>query len=304
VLALNCVLVLLLALLLVGWRTPWVSVGTCGVLLALKSCEYADGYISHDILLVLPPLLLAASGWGRVWSLDAAREGEAEPGAPRPAWPLALLALVIGLAMLWAGGVKLLTGWADPAVHATHGHLLTNNLGHGRSSWLSAAVLATGSAWLWKPADWLVLALEVGFVATVFHPRALRLAISLACLFYLGTWLLFDIVFSPNVLASGAFVAWGPGLAARASGSRLAFHHGTLRPRAALLALGGAAAAGAAAIAAGRPVEALLGLQLNEVLVVTGALLGARYLARALRRSRPSSRSSRSALGGPHVPAG
>lgn len=288
-LALNCALAVLLALLLVGWRTRWVSAGTGVLLLALKACEYADGKINHDILLVLLPLLLAASGWGRTWSLDAARAREADAGTPRPSWPLALLAFVIGAAMLWAGALKLLTGWADPEVHATYGHLVANNLGTGRSTWPSGLALATDSGWLWKPADWLTLALEVGFVATVFHPRALRLAISVACLFHLATWLLFDIVFSPNLIAYGAFVAWGPGLAARARGERLAFRDGALRPRAAVLALAGAAAAGAVAIAAGRPLEALLGLQLNEALVVAGALLGGRYLlatagARLVRR--------------------
>ena len=46
--ALNLLLVALLGLLLVGWRTPAVSVATSLVLLWIKSWEYADGKINHD----------------------------------------------------------------------------------------------------------------------------------------------------------------------------------------------------------------------------------------------------------------
>jgi hypothetical protein len=298
VLALNCALAVLLALLLVGWRTAWASAGVGILLLALKSCEYADGKINHDILLVLTPLLLAASGWGRMWSLDAVRAPVADPDTPRPAWPLALLAFVIGLAMLWAGALKLVTGWANPAVHATYGYLVVSTRGAGRSTWLSALALATDSPLLWKPADWLTLALEVGFIATVFHPRTLRLALSLACLFHLGIWLLFDIVFSPNVVAYGAFVAWGRRPAAWFRGARIAFRDGALRPGAAAGALAGVAAVAAISIAAGRPLEELLRLQLNEALVVAGAVVGARHLLATARATRARPRGG----AGPNTP--
>lgn len=59
---LNVVLALFSAMLLVGWKTPVASAGTGVVLLLLESWTYSLGKISHDILLVVTPLVLGFSG--------------------------------------------------------------------------------------------------------------------------------------------------------------------------------------------------------------------------------------------------
>lgn len=276
-LALNLALVALSGLLLVGWSTPAVSVATGVVLLWIKTWEYADGKINHDILLVLVPLLLAGSGWGNALSVDARRAPSPDPLRPRSTWTLALAAFVTGMAMFGAGALKLMTGWLDPATHATYGHLVVNNMGAGRGAWLSGYALAWDAPLAWEAADWAATVLEAGFLLALLRQRWMNTALALACLFHLAVWLLFDIVFSANVLAYGAFVAWSRLLPARA----LAAGGAPARGRTAALLLG-AWAVGIAGVTVGVPLEHALGLQLQEILVVAGAVGGAAYLVRAL----------------------
>jgi hypothetical protein len=276
--ALNAALIVAAALLTVGWRTPAASLATGTLLLLAKSWEYADGKIDHDILIVIAPLLLAFSGWGGAWSVDARSRPVPAPRRPRPSWPLALMAFAIGLAMFSAGAIKVLTGWLDPAVHATYGHLVFNTMVTGRETWLSGVMLASDAAWLWEPADWSITLLEVGFLGAMLHPRILRIALSLGCLFHLAVWLLFDIVFVANVVAYAAFVPWWT-LASRFAAPRPAF----APPRRVLYAgCAAAMAVGLAGLAVGEPPEARLGLQLQEAVVLAGAATGAAYLLRAL----------------------
>lgn len=282
-LALNAALVAALAMLLVGWRTPAASVATGVLLLALKSWEYSTGKINHDILLVVLPLLLAYSGWGGAFSVDAARRPVPAPERPRPSWPLALMAFTVGLAMFSAGALKLVSGWLDPATHSTYGHLVVNNMGAGRGTWLSALALSTDAGWLWEPADWVATVLELAFLPAMLHPRAMRVAMALACLFHLGVWLLFSIVFDANVLAYAAFVPYAA-LLARSPRLRALLAR---PPRRGTAVAAGAAALvlGAAGIGAGRPLEEVLHLQLHEIPVLAAAIVSIAYLARLLRAS-------------------
>jgi hypothetical protein len=282
--ALNLLLVALLVLLLAGWRTAWVSAGTGVVLLAIKTWEYAGGKINHDILLVLVPLLLAGSGWGRALGWDARRTAGADPLRPRASWPLALLAFVTAMAMFGAGALKLMTGWLDPATHATYGHLVVNDMGAGRGTWLSARALAWDAPLVWEAADWAATLLETGFVLALLRQRWMNAALALACIFHLSVWLLFDIVFSANVLAYGAFVAWTR--VVPRSAERIAAW--TPSRRVALAAGCAAGAAGLAGMAAGAPLEHVLGLQLQELLIVAGAAGGVAYLARRLAGGGPT----------------
>lgn len=277
---LNAVALVLLALLLVGWRVPAVSVATACVLLVLKSWDYSTGKINHDILLVIAPLVLAGSGWGNALSVDAARGREPAPERARPSWHLALFAFITGLAMSTAGALKLAFGWLDPSVQATYRHLVMNNAGVGRSTWLSEILLRVDSAWLWKPADWSTVVLEIAFLPAILHPRAFRTVLAVATLFHLGVWLLFDIVFAPNVVAYGVFFTGTAGVAAWLS-RRAPFHGWALPAPAAAVAVAVAVAAGGAAIAAGRPLHELAHLPLEPIVVATAAVAGAAYLWRA-----------------------
>lgn len=206
ILGLNWAYLLALIALLVGWKTPVASLASGLGFLALGCWSYASAKINHDVLLGVLPLALAASGWGRWWSLDARGPGSS-PGEPGRGWCLSLLALMIGAAMATAGWAKLSTGWLDPTTHATYGYL-TQFYARGGGGPLAELALTSRPEWLHELADWAAVSLELGFLAAAFWRPAFRWCLGLAMVFHLGNWLLFDIPFGSNVVAYGAFVPW------------------------------------------------------------------------------------------------
>lgn len=205
--ALNVLLALFVSMLLVGLLTRVASVGTCIVLLVIRSWEYSLGKINSDILLVITPLVLAFSCWGDVFSLDALRRSTPAPNTLRGSWNLTLLALLIGIAMFTSGWAKVSTGWLDPMTQSTYGYFVYYYV-TGEPCWVADLALRIEFAWLWKLADWFTAALEIGFLFAAFHRRAMYIFMAIACLFHLSVWLLFDIVFTHNIITYGAFVRY------------------------------------------------------------------------------------------------
>jgi Vitamin K-dependent gamma-carboxylase len=278
--ALNVLLAFFLSLLLIGWYTRVASVGTSLALLVLRSWAYSLGKIDHDILLVITPLVLAFSGWGNAVSLDAIRQPGHRPDTPRGSWNLALLAFVIGSAMFTAGWIKVSSGWLNPSIRATYGHLLTNYFVTGRYTWLAEQSLGIDSFWLWKSADWFTVALELGFVCAMFRRQTLRIFIALACLFHCGVWLLFDIVFVCNVIAYGAFVSYVDFPPAQRLGGIAGRAFVFFRQTPAWAVLLATFLLPLTAIVTGRPLHALLRLPVDRVVILAGAVIGGGYLVR------------------------
>ena len=96
--------------LLVGWKTRLVGLALAAVLFVGNSFEYSFGKINGDILLIVTLLVMSFSGWDRKFSVDAQRRTFR---CAAPCWPLALLALLIGLAMLSAAVPKATSGWLN-----------------------------------------------------------------------------------------------------------------------------------------------------------------------------------------------
>lgn len=206
--ALNSVLIVAVTALLLGYRTRAASWVSGFALLAVNTWAYAVGKINHDILLIVTPLVLAGSGWGDRFSLDAQRHPAGGRGEMGNAGRMALLALLIGGAMASAGAMKALTGWLDPSLLCTYGHLVVNSEAVGREPLLASALRGIDAAPFWKTLDVLVVGLELGFAPAALHRRAFMLVLALATLFHLGVMLLFDIPFASNLVTYGAFVPW------------------------------------------------------------------------------------------------
>ena len=281
IIALNVLLALLVSMLLVGLFTEAASVGTSIILLSIRSWEYSLGKVNSDILLVITPLVLAWSGWGDAFSLDALRRPTPVAKTLRGSWNLSLLALLIGLAMFSSGWAKVSTGWLDPATRATYGHFVHFYV-TGQPSWMADLAVRLKSGWLWKLADWFTVALEIGFVFAAFSRRAMYIFMAIACFFHLGVWLLFGIVFAHNIIAYGAFVSYSTlPLVGRIDpiaksalfrfGSARALGWGILAT-AFLLALIG--------IVIERPLTALLHVSLAKVVILSGVVFGGIYLVR------------------------
>lgn len=102
-LKLHAVLIILLIALLVGFKTTWTSILIGVILLVIKGFFYSVGKINHDLLLALTPTVMAFSGWGAAYSLDALRNCDEDLNSRVASWPLTLLALFIGFMMFTAG---------------------------------------------------------------------------------------------------------------------------------------------------------------------------------------------------------
>jgi uncharacterized membrane protein YphA (DoxX/SURF4 family) len=204
--------------LLFGYRTRLASISFSLLLLLCDYWAYSFGKINHDIPLILIPLILQAAGWGSGYSMDAKRLSE-DGGTEREttAWPLALVALVMGIAMMSAAVPKAASGWLDPHTHAVRAHMLYNVLVTGRSNWFAEHMLRINSGVFWEFFDYATVLIEAAFLVTVFSRRAFLMVSALACFFHLGIALTMEIAFTGNILVYAAVIDWSA-LESRAGG--------------------------------------------------------------------------------------
>jgi hypothetical protein len=160
---------------------------------------------SHLILAPLVPVVLAWSGWGSAWSIDALR-GRAR--RPASSWPVTLLVLLIGLSFFHAGVAKIVGGWlrADSSVVAWYvGRFSADAVGVQKA--IAAAVLSAPSSvheWM----DRATVLLEMGMLLAVLVPKTGRIFIAAAAVFHLVVFLLLDIEFAPLLLAYAVVLPW------------------------------------------------------------------------------------------------
>lgn len=272
----NLVLTLFAAMLLFGWKTRLASLGTGLSLFVLNSWAYSPGKINHDILLVVTPLVLSFSDWGRSISIDGLRR-PVDPRAEVVAWPLVLLALLTGFAMFTAGVAKATTGWLDPDLRCTYGHLMHNYLYTGRETAFAHWAVRLDSAWLWKIADWSAVAFELAFLVAVINRRLFVLISCAGVFFHFGVMILFGISFEENVLVYGAFIRM----------SELPFvrvpNDGQVSRKKAWISFGAAVTLGTLAALFGRSVPDAIGVRADDAIVWLGAFVGVGKLVQIVR---------------------
>lgn len=279
----NLLLLLLLAALFVGWKTPVISILTGMVYVILNSWAYSTGKIDHDIFVVVTPFCFAFSGWGNSYSLDALRGNKFSTGQ-FPSTSLAYFGLVVAFGMFTAGFAKVVSGWLNPDQFCTFGHLVTNYYVIGRPTLLSSWLLQSDSWLLWKSADWLVTILELVFPIALLHRRALVAVMCFAALFHFGTWLMFDILFPLNVIAYSAFIPLAsiPPMAAFAQ--KLSSSKKTLWSAFAILLL-----TAGPFIYIGVPADKLVGSAISKFIIIMGMVFAVYHLTiRPLQRARSS----------------
>ncbi len=192
--ALNIILIGALVYLLAGRCVRTATWLTTGGLLFGNAWAYSFGKIDHDILLVILPPFLLAAGW------DGKR--------PARAWPMALFALTIAVAMFTAAFQKAMSGWLDPTVSAVFGHTLRNAIADHRDSPVRHLAMQMLPYAAWKIADYSTLLFEAGFLVAIFRRTAFLAVCAVACLFHFGVAMLMQITFLTNVIAYAAFVEW------------------------------------------------------------------------------------------------
>jgi hypothetical protein len=196
--------------LLLGYRTRVASVATTLALIGLNSVVFATGKIDHNILLVVAAAIMAGSGWGYAWSVDAAlgRVRHLEPDRPQLRWQLAWLALIIAIAIATAGLMKADTGWLHLTVSSSYGHALANAMLNARQTWLGGLLLRVPSSPIWEFTDWATIAIEVAGLFAVWRARWFRVWYAMLAAFHLAVALQMDILFASNLAAYAVFVPW------------------------------------------------------------------------------------------------
>lgn len=191
---LDAVLVVATVYLLCGRAVSMASWVVTLALLVGNAWSYSFGKINHDILFVAAPAVMTLAGW------DGRR--------PVRAWPMALYAWCIALAMFTAAWQKALSGWLDPSTHAVLAHTLGNMTMTARETVTAKLALQWTPGVIWEAQDIATVLLEGGFILLWPWRTGFRAICAVACLFHLGVALIMRITFLSNLLAYAAFVEW------------------------------------------------------------------------------------------------
>jgi hypothetical protein len=205
---LEATVVVSLTFLLFGFKTRWASWLLALGLFTGFGWSYAYGKINHDTLLMaLVPLVMGFSNWGAHFSIDQ-RQGAA-PERER-AWPVAVLALLLGFAMFTAGVPKLLSGWLDLTTQAVHGHTIRQHYDFYADQLLTPRLMSFDQPVFWEILDYSAVLFEIGFLLAVFRLPVFRLFVTLAVLFHLANCFMLNIDFSRNIAFYLLFIHWSP----------------------------------------------------------------------------------------------
>lgn len=198
-------LVIFLIGVLLGAFTKTSSILTGVTLFAIKGFFYSVGKVDHDFLIIVTPILMAFSGWGKAYSLDF-RFGKNDKISY--SWTLSLLALCIGFMMFTAGFTKLLGGWLDTGSQATVGHFFNQYFMKGRQDLMASYVMEINNNIHWEILDYATVIFETGFLVAIIHPLTTRLFICFSIFFHFSIMMVLNISFLSNFIAYAAFFDW------------------------------------------------------------------------------------------------
>ena len=196
-------ILLLIVLVLFGFKTRWMSILLGSSLIVGQSFLFSFGKIDHGFLLVsFLPIVMSFSNWGSCFSIDSKKEA-----GKIKTWPISLMSLILGFAMFTAGLQKLFGGWLNPEFQAIRSHIFRSFI-NLREGVLTEFMLGIKSKILWESMDILIVGFELGFLLVVFNRKWFRKWIALAILFHIGVILSMDITFSQNVIVYLLFLDW------------------------------------------------------------------------------------------------
>lgn len=203
--ALELSLIAAICALLVGWRTPAVSIAVTVIGYTANSAYFTFGKIDHTFMTWIVPGLLAFSGWGALYSVDSLRSGR---GAARPdsdlseleaetapSWPVVLVGAFLAHSFLTAFLPKLLRGWLSFETSAVQRHFLQLAYQLDRDQFLAGWFLDFEFRPFWEALDWSGVGLEAALSVSLLWPLLHRWLILGAWLFHLVNLLLLNISF-------------------------------------------------------------------------------------------------------------
>jgi len=204
--ALDIFICVLLIFVLVGFKTK-----TSSILLSLAwilgdSFRYSFGLIDHTILTVIAPLVMAFSGWGAAYSIDS-KLGKAS--SEIEAWPLSLLALLVGFGFFSAGFPKLLV-WADfnLSTQGARSWLVSGWYKVGRNRLLAPLFLSITNAYFWEMMDLTAVTFETTFIFSLVRRGLFRTYLFIAVMFHFANLLMLNIGFITIFPVYVIFAPW------------------------------------------------------------------------------------------------
>lgn len=191
--------------MLFGYFTKTASIISGITILMLQGLIFSIGKVNHELLIATVPIIMSFSNWGAAFSIDSVRKGSANDVH---AWPLTMLALIIGFMMFTAGFPKVLGGWLDPATQATQGHLFNQVFVRERDALLALWFINLDNVVFWELLDWATVFFEIVFLAAVASRKWFQRFICLAVCFHFSTMMMLNIAFLPNFIAYAVFLNW------------------------------------------------------------------------------------------------
>ncbi len=202
----------------VGFKTRVACLAYSGLMLVHHSVEYSFGKIDHDLLIVLMPAILASTGWGNAYSVDAALARSRPLDAVRPALDnaraLAVLYSVWAVAFFTAAMAKIEGGWLSPSSQMAGNWVQFYRIVHPFEPILARVVVGMPVP-VRELLDWGTVIIELAPLAALLLPRVARWIPLAAIGFHLGVLLAMGINFA------GFMVVYMPLIASPNLGSRL-----------------------------------------------------------------------------------
>jgi hypothetical protein len=168
---------------------------------------YSLGKINHNMLLILVPFVMAWSRWGACYSIDRV-QGRVPEKTDVDGWPVAFIAVCLGVALFIAGMAKILGGWLDPSLQAVQTHVVRYYYLYDRHTLLASMLVNIDWPLFWEVADWSTVLLEIGFLFFVFSASWFRGVIALAVFFHVSVLLTMGISFLHQIFVYALFVDW------------------------------------------------------------------------------------------------
>jgi predicted DCC family thiol-disulfide oxidoreductase YuxK len=203
---LDLVICVLLIFLLVGIETRASSILLTVAWILGNSFRFSFGKIDHSILAVVTPAVMAFSGWGDTYSIDA----KFRKAAPRlNAWPLTLLALLVAFGF-FSGGLPKLLSWVDfdLTTHGVRNWLVSGWYELDRRKLLAPFAMSVHNPYVWEAFDLLAVVFEVGFLFSLARRGLFRTYLFIAIMFHLVNVLMLNIGFLTLLPVYVVFAPW------------------------------------------------------------------------------------------------
>jgi len=193
-------------MLLAGYKTELASYGFVISFLVCYSFAWAFGQINSTILVPLFVLLMAHSGWGSRYSMDAYLNKDGLRSNETRSFLVNYLAMFIAFAYFTSGFIKIAGGWLSPSSQATYGYMITNYYVTQRMALLAPFLIHFHSKWFWEAGDYFTTIAEVSPLLTLLYPRYFRLSLFCVATFHVFVFFGLNISFGYYPLLLTMFI--------------------------------------------------------------------------------------------------